>query len=335
MIRLIHTEFEKLIKTKAAKFAAIILVVSMSIILFTEYQDVRAFRGNLNYQNEVMSWEEREQNIITFGMQSLNEDNWLNSLEKDQIQRRLAIAQYRLENHIPKDIIKNVWWFVNDNAFTTMSLIVTLLSILLAGTALAGEYSQHMIRQVLLLPYRREKILAAKFFAVGLSALIMYGFLLITGLLSGLIFHGINGFDAKVVLYFGDSITVMNMSVYSLIVSLLQMIPIVFYLIVTFLLCVLTKSLSASVMGSAALAVLVVPISNYLSVYYPFVYYLPFCNLDFRRYLEFGTTMPSIEYFMKLPVIQGVSLMNSLTIILITMALCLFITFFVFKRQDH
>ncbi len=55
---------------------------------------------------------------------------------------------------------------------------------------------------------------AAKF---GIIAVIAVMIVLVLGIVSGFILHGTNGLGAKVVLYYADTITTMNMSLYSLI----------------------------------------------------------------------------------------------------------------------
>lgn len=333
MTPLIQTELIKIFKNSATKICFIVLIFIMLGVSITEYQDIFAFRNNTDYQNEIMSWSEREENLIKYASESLQEP-WYNKLQKEQIKKRIDVAKYRLDNDIPKDIYKNVWWFFNDKSFNLVSTITILMMIIIGSINIAGEYSSNTLRQVLLLPYKRWKILLSKFCAIVLTGLILYGFVFVIGVLSGILLHGTEGISSQVVLYFGNDITTINMSFYSILIVLFKLVEIIFYSVMILLISVMTKSTSASMLVTSTTAIFSVPVSNLLASYYSILNYSPFLNIDFRRYLDFGTTMPMSEVFFENNVVEGITPVVSIVIIVITILIFMGASFAIFSHQD-
>lgn len=333
MQRLIKMELYKIYKERGTRICFLGLLIIMLILTATEYMDVREYNRNQEYQNEVISWEEREQTLIKYATESL-EDDYYSPLQKEQIRRRIEIAKYRIENDIPKDIYKNVWWFFNDSSFSVISLLVIAGIVWIGSSAVASEYQKHTIRPMLLLPYRRFRILLSKYIATGIAGALLYGLVFILGLLSGLILHGVEGMNSQVVLYFGGNLVTMNMSLYSLLIILLKAVEILFYAAVTVFLAVCTKNVAATCIVGGALGVFGVPILSFMAGYYPFIRYLPFLNVNFRRYLDFGTTMPVLEQFFQNDVVAGITPVYSAIIVLLTIAAAFFISLWTFERQE-
>lgn len=327
-------EFSKIRKMGAAKFAIITVLVVMAILIGIEAVDVAEYNNNAAYRDELFSWQEREENVIKYASISLEEDSFFTELQREQIRRRIAIAEYRLEHNIQKDVYKNVWWFFNDSTFANVIKYVTAITAIIACFHIAGEYNRNTMRQMLLLPYKRYKILLAKLAAISLFGLLLYMIVFVLGLVSGFILHGTNGLGARVVLYYGSSITTMNMSLYSLLVVLLNVVELVFYISIVILLCVLTKNTTISAIVSLLLVLFGAPACFFLATYYPVLYYMPFANLDFRRYLDFGTIMPAIESGFNSVVIENLNPFGSAAIVVVTILTVLAVSFTVFKRQD-
>lgn len=334
MWSLIQIEWMKIVKSKLTKVCFLALVVIMVGMIITEYQDIQTYNENTAYQQEIMSWQEREETVIKYATQSLEEDPWYNALQREQISRRIEIAKYRLEYDIPKDIYKNVWWFFNDNAFNMVSSIVVVMTIVIGSMSVAGEYSARTVRQMLLLPYNRYKILGSKLISMLCIGALLYATMFMMGLVSGFLIHGTNGLSSQVVLYFGDQLTTMNMSVYSLLIILFKLIEIGFYAAFVLFLSVCTKNTAATTVIAAAFALGSEMVGNFLASYYDSINYLPFMNLNFRRYLDFGTTMPSLEAFGGSAVVEGITPLLSASIVIGSIALFITLSFMMFKRQD-
>lgn len=334
MKTLMKTEWQKCLKLKVTKYCFIALALIMIGMIVVEFEDVQTFKENSAYQEEVLSWKEREENLIKYATESLEEDPWYSEFEKDQISRRIEIAKFRLEHNIEKDVYKNVWWFFNDKAFGVISTIVIIMTILIGSANIAGEYSTHTLRQVLLLPYKRWKILFSKFIVMLLVGVTLYGVMFVMGLGSGFLLHGFNGLTSQVVLYFGKTLTTMNMSLYSLSIVLLKLIELAFYASFVLLVSVWTKNIAATTVMTSAFAIGSVSVGNFLASYYSAINYLPFMNLDFRRYLDFGTTMPTLEVFSGNVVVEGITPLLSIGIVSTTIVVFIIVSFNIFKRQD-
>lgn len=335
MQSLIGFELKKTLLSRTFLVFVILTAVIMTIFSAAEYSDVKDFRENASYQQEVMSWQEREQNAVRYGKESLEEDEWLTPLAREQVRRRIAIAQYRLENNIPKDVYKNVWWFFNDRAFNTATTFLLVMVIITAGTNMAGEYHDETIRQVLLLPYKRWRIISSKIISSVLSALILYGILFVLGIISGLILHGTGRLDAKTVLYLSDSVTTMKMSTYSIIVVLLKLTEIIFYIIFAVFLAVITKNAGITIIISSLTGVFSNLLGNFIVPYYRIVAYIPFLNLDFRKYLDFGTVLWQSENGFESVVYENITAPVSVSVFVISVITMLFLSVQIFRKQDH
>lgn len=333
IINLTKAELTKYIKLKSVLLGIIAIIVIMIGLTFNEFMDAKAFKENEGYQNEVMSWREREENIIKFGTESLS-DQWYGEFEKDQIQRRIDIAKYRLENDIPSNIYKNMWWFFNDNSFAWIIRLAIAVIILAGAINIGREYTDKTMTQMLLLPYKRWKILLSKYCAMLVFGLVLFIGIFILGIASGLIIHGTSGLNATVVLNNGATINTISMTAYSLLVILTKLIEVIFYIALTcFLSVVIRSGAVASVIGVLT-ALLLTPATIFVSKYYSIFNYFPLNNLDFRRYLDFGTIMPAVNADFQSVVIEGITPAISAIIVAATIAILTIIAFYTFEKRD-
>lgn len=333
MIRLIKCELYKYLHLKTVLVGILSVFVIMTGLIISETRDIAAYRENEEYREELMSWQEREENLVKYAKESLT-DPYYTDLQKEQIKRRIEIAEYRLEHNIEKDIYKNVWWFFNDNAFNVVFTLVLLVVILAGCINIGGEYNNKTMQQMCLLPYKRSKIVTAKLLTLLLFGGMLYAVVFVIGLLSGMLIHGTAGFNASVVLYFGANITTMNMSVYSILLVLLKLIELFFFISFAGFISFVTRSATVSTIISVLAVLFGEPISTMLSQYYNVMNYSPFTQLNFRRYLDFGTTMPAIENWFENGVVEGVTPGISFVIVMVVIVTCTISTYAVVKRQE-
>lgn len=333
ILTLIRAELTKYIKLKSVLIGLIAIILIMIAVTSTEFMDAKEFKENLEYQKEIFSWQEREQNALEF-CKELLADEWYTDFEKVQIQKRIDVAEYRLANNIPQYIYKNMWWFFNDNVFEWIIRLAIVVIILAGATNIGREYSDKTMTQMLLLPYKRWKILISKYMAMVVFGLVIFIGIFILGIFSGIVTHGTNGINAAVVINNGPAITTMSMTSYSMLLVLIKLVEVIFYISLTGFIAVILRSGAVSAVVSILAALIVTPASLFLSKYYSIFNYSPFNNLDFRRYLDFGTVMPSINNTFENIVIPGITPLISGLIVAITIVILTATTFIIFDKRD-
>ncbi|MGL4338217.1 MAG: ABC transporter permease subunit [Turicibacter sp.] len=326
-------ELKKYFKLKSVMVGVIATILIMIGLTTVEYQDMKAYRENADYKEEVMSWREREENTIKFGQEILT-DRYYTEIEREQITRRMEIAQYRLDHDLEKDIYKDMWWFFNDDTFEWIIRLIIIIVVFAGCANIGGEYSGKTINQVMLLPYKRYKILTGKILAMLSLGLILYSMVFVLGVGSGLVIHGFNSDSMEVILYLSNKITIMSMAKYSLIIVALKLVELVFSVALAVFIAILAKSAVSSSIIAMLVTLLATPLTLFASQHYHSLNYLPFTNLDFRRYLDFGTYLPSIESGFESVVVAGVTPMISAMIVLVSVGALIGISYGIFIKRD-
>ncbi|WP_066048101.1 ABC transporter permease subunit [Robertmurraya korlensis] len=183
MMGLIQNEMIKIFEKRASWIYMAILVVAMVIGGFI-YQRVNGevdenWRENLEMQNA------QYQHEIT-STPADQDTTWL----EDQIKQN--------ERFLEKDInptAKTNWHFMND-VVIGVTMLVTLFSVIVASAVVAAEFSDGTVKQLLIRPHKRWKILLSKYVAVLLYALLLMATLFVSGFIVGILFYGLGDFQA-------------------------------------------------------------------------------------------------------------------------------------------
>lgn len=97
--------------------------------------------------------------------------------EKEQIKSDYEIAKYKIENGIFTSDYDEVSWLVQYE-FTNVIFFAIILIIIIASTILSEEMSKGTIKQLMIRPYKREKIILSKYLTciiVLIAFLVFYG----------------------------------------------------------------------------------------------------------------------------------------------------------------
>ncbi|MFP3471854.1 ABC transporter permease subunit, partial [Micrococcus sp. SIMBA_144] len=82
----------------------------------------------------------------------------------------IAINEYRLENALPPLESDSIWSFMDSS--TGVVSLISIFTIIIGAGVIASEYSWGTIKLLLIRPASRTKILASKFIATLLFALL-------------------------------------------------------------------------------------------------------------------------------------------------------------------
>lgn len=185
MISLIQNELMKIFGKKASWVYMIIIIIALVLgaFFYNKFTD----DPNPNWRQDV----ESEITLLQAEMKDAQkvEDKKLKQIQIDEKQKLLD------ENINPT--AKTNWVYMNNVVYGVSSL-VTLFIVIICSANVSSEFSDGTIKQLLIRPHRRWKILLSKYISVLIYAGILYVTLVLAGYIVGLLFFGSGEYGMKV-----------------------------------------------------------------------------------------------------------------------------------------
>jgi ABC-2 type transport system permease protein len=314
----------KIIRRKKLLYIGIIMAVLIGLFTYAQYKEIerRIERvGSLDWRTTLQQQIIDTQNRITSSGIS---EEW-----KSELQLRIKQQQYYLDHNI-NPLEPGAPTFMRTFAEHSINLFLPLMVMVIAADLVSSERSAGTIKLLLTRPVKRWKILLSKYIALILAiSTIIFLFGLLSYFISGLVF-GYQGWSAPILTGFVAEAGELNTSGVQMIpqwqyifmeFSLVWFVAVVVGTI-AFMLSVLIKSTPIG-MGVMLAALISGAILNSMVSSWESAKYLFMINLNITGYLA-GSAPP----------IEGMSLGFSLAVLTIWGLLALFISFFVFIRQD-
>lgn len=279
--------------------------------------------GN-NFKNNALL--EYEQSKITIN--ELEKTNNKTYEEELRYQKSKEIAEkdrYVIENN--KDIFNtsNSRAFLL-NVFSKYELFIIITIVLIGGAIVSDEFNKGTIKLLLVRPYSRIKILAAKFITVMITVIFTMIITVVLQFIVGGIFFGFDSISIPAVVYNYTTGKIMEMSIakYILIIGLGKLPIYILMATLAFALSTLFNNTAVAItitlMGYMASSII-----NQIASYYE-VKWLKFFvtpNWDFTQFL-----------YGKLPLMKGLNVPFSIAICLIYFIIMLIPTILVFKKRN-
>ncbi len=312
MIGLIQNELIKIFEKRASWIYIAILVVAMVIGGFI-YQRVNGevdenWRENLEAQNTQYK-QEIEQTPAD------QDPTWL----KDQIKQNERFLE---ENINPT--AKTNWHFMNDVVIGVTTL-VTLFSVIVASAIVAAEFSDGTIKQLLIRPHKRWKILLSKYVAVIINSLILMAVLFFSGFIVGILFFGFGDFQAPFFEYTLDGQKEAVLGTQFLLKTVYFLPSLLMITTISFMLSTLFKSQAVAV----GIGIFVLFVSStlggliiMLAEEYTWAKFLIFPHLDLT------------VFAFQDKILQNITLAGSLSILLVYYIVFMIATFVYFQKRD-
>lgn len=314
----------KIVRRKKILNVGLIIAVLVALFTYAQFKELERTKerfGNANWRTTLQQQIIDTQNRLTSSGIS---EEW-----KSQLQLRVQQQQYYLDHDI-NPMEPGAPTFMRNFAQHSITLFLPLMVMVIAADLVSAEMSAGTVKLLLTRPVKRWKILMSKYMALILSvSIIIFLFSVLSYLISGIVF-GYKGWTAPILTGFTAEAGELNTSAVQLIPQwhyLLMEFSLVWFVAVlvgtiTFMLSVLIKStpVGMGIMLAALIsgAILSSMVSSWESAKYLFM-----INLDLTGYLA-GTAPP----------IEGMSLGFSLTVLTFWGIAALFISFFVFIKQD-
>jgi ABC-2 type transport system permease protein len=323
LLALIHNETVKVWKKK--RFAVIVLILLVLVPIFVYAQMKIAQNAEAKFNTD---WRAELQSRITDNTNALSSDR----IPEEWKKWRRALVQ-QLQYYLDHDInpeSPNAVTFTRQFMDNAVSLFIPLMVLAIASDLVSSERSTGTIKMLLTRPVKRWRILFAKLATLTLYvSLIIMTTVLICYLISGMVF-GYGGWGAPVFVGFelkGADVDMTNVhavtqGVYLLMQSGLVWFSAMIVSIIALMVSVLVRSTAASFVAMMA-TIIAGTILSAMASSWTSAKYLFNVNLELSSYLQ-GSPPP----------IDGMTLGFSLAILGIWGVAALFVSFYVFTKQD-
>jgi ABC-2 type transport system permease protein len=218
-------------------------------------------------------------------------------MEKREVEKATQTGRYKLDNRLIDDsYVADSSQYTFVSSMGSVSIFVVVCIVLVSSSVIADEFNKGTIKQLLVRPFSRSKIIIAKLLAI-LTTILLFVVLVSIGqsLVSGIINHDLKTLIDPYVMYSFDSHSVITSN--TLFSGLLEYACILPEIIILTLLTVLVSVLFTNNGVSTAIGIVTYAAAGILEIYVdakPIISYIPLVNWDFSMYL-FGA-MPQSKY---------------------------------------
>jgi ABC-2 type transport system permease protein len=311
MIPLIQNELMKIFGKMASWIYMIIIVMAVLIagIIYMKF----SADPNPNWRQDTQA----EIAMLENQMASASDD------EKKMIQNQIEQTQQFLDQDInPNE--KTNWHFMND-VVVGVSSLVTLFVVVVGSANVAAEFSDGTIKQLLIRPHHRWRILLSKYIAVIIYALLLVLTLIVSGYIIGLILFGSGDFNMKIFEITLEGRKVAEVGT-QFMLKMLYFIPsLLIIMTIAFMLSTLFKSQALAV----GIGIFVLFFSStiggiilMLADKYTWAKFLIFPHLDLT------------VYALQDRILEDITMPVSLAILAVYYAIFMMLTFFFFQKRD-
>ena len=313
MISLIRNEWMKIFsKVSTYIFIGIIIVALIGTAILVKTI------------NNASDWRTGEEDNIAYNQAILDDPN-TSEEEKEMAKEDLARSQAKLDAGVnPNEA--TTWTYMVEQV-TGVASFVTLFAVIICSSSVSSEFSDGTIKQLLIRPHKRWKILLSKYISTVLYAGVMVAVLMAAGYLIGLLFFGTGSFTEKMIDPGSfEAVKTIEAGPYFFNLMLYWIPGFLLILAIAFMLSTLFKSQAIAV-GVSVFILFASSTLNSLITFlverYEWLKFVLFPHLDLRRYL-----MESM------PMFDGATVGFSLGVLAIYYLLFMAIAFFAFQKKD-
>ncbi|QTC43620.1 ABC transporter permease [Bacillus sp. V3] len=312
MLNLIKNEWMKIFKRVGTWVMLGILILIIGVVgAFTKYEDSKVKETD-NWKQELTAQVEGDKQVLS--------ENGMDNYSKGMFEKNIAINEYRIKNDIEPNTKETVWTFVETNGFAVT--LVGLFAIIVAAGIVASEFSWGTIKLLLIRPISRTKILLSKYITVILYGVTMLAILFAVSFLIGLILFGGTGQSVHLA-YIDGEVVEQNMVGYLIKTYLLKSIDVTMMATMAFMISTVFRSSSLAIGLSLFLLFMGSNATGLLAMKFDWAKYSLFANTDLTQYTGFSQ-----------PMVKGMTMGFSITMLLIYFAVFQLLAFLVFRKRD-
>ncbi|WP_368505582.1 ABC transporter permease [Alkalihalophilus sp. As8PL] len=235
------------------------------------------------------------------------------------VKQQIELNEYRLTHDLAPQVSDSLWGFMIDA--TTFSAVVSLFTIVIAAGIVANEFSTGTIKLLLIRPVSRARILLSKYVTTLLFALFMLLLLFSASYLIGLTLFGYSSAEIPYLAYRNGEVVEENMLLHIIRLLGFRSVDLIMVVTVAFTISTVFRSSSLAI-GLSLFLMFTGPQIVQLLAQYDWVKYVLFANTDLQQYVN-GT-----------PLVEGMSLSFSITILCLYFIFLIMTSWAIFKRRD-
>ncbi len=315
MVQLIYNEWEKIFK-QVSTYLMIGFIV-MIVIAFggiTKYLDLKAEQRAENWKEELLAENKSLQ-------QAIEETKVVTPSYKEFTQRQIALNEYRVEHDLPPTSQSTVWTFINDS--TSLINFAGLFVIVIAAGIVAHEFSWGTIKVLLVKPFKRWKILLAKYVTVNLFLLFILMLLFVSTAIIGAILFGTGESAQNVHLaYVNGAVEEQSLLFHLIKVYVLNSLSIFLLAAMAFMISAVFRNSGLAIGVSVFLLLVGGTVTNLLASKFDWAKYSLFANTDLMQYVD------------GMPLVEGMTISFSVTMMIIYFVLFMLLAFIFFTKRD-
>ncbi|WP_042462133.1 ABC transporter permease [Neobacillus dielmonensis] len=265
-------------------------------------------------------WEQQVQQQIAQDQKQMSELPPTAATYKKNLQRQIAINQYRLEHKIPPDNEATGWTFIQDS--TALISFAGLFTIIVAAGIVASEFGWGTVKLLLIRPIKRSKILLSKYLTVILFGLMMLVILFGSAAILGFALFGTGDGNTTHLAYANGSVVEQNMLLYLIKTYFLASIDVMMITTMAFMISAVFRNSSLAVGLSIFLLMVGGQITTLIATRYDWAKYSLFANTNLTQYTD------------GVPLVEGMTVSFSIIMLLIYFLVFQLLAFGVFTKRD-
>ncbi|MFF2589176.1 ABC transporter permease [Peribacillus butanolivorans] len=315
MMSLIRNEWMKIFSKGSTYLFIVFLLLAAVGTALIDYK-LNPVESSKDWKQELQAEIQEQQNELKAS--KISED------EKSVIMEEIDLNKQLLDANINPDLRTN--WTYMANWTTSLTSFVTLFVVIVCSSLVSSEFSDGTIKQLLIRPYKRWKILLSKYISSLLFAALLLVSLFIFSYIVGILFFGNGSYSDKILdpASFGFSPVIVgdyfvDMMVYW-IPGFLVITTIAFMLSTLFKSQALAVGVSISILFASTPLNLVIQSLIEKNEWLKFVL---FPHLNLRGYISESFSM-----------FEGATLGFSISVLAIYYLIFLALTFFFFQKKD-
>ncbi|MBA4538436.1 ABC transporter permease [Bacillus aquiflavi] len=315
MLNLIRNELMKIFK-RPGTYVMIGLIILLTIVtgIFIKYaNDHTEVPQGHDWKAELVAQNENYKKDI-------EEFKNNNPMLVKNLERNIAINEYRIEHNLSPNEKYTMWGFIEDSAQNIQ--VIGMFVIIIAAGIVASEFSWGTVKLLLIRPIKRSKILAAKYMTVFIFGAILLAISFLFSAISGALLFGMPEAPVPHLAYMNGEVVEQPMGVYLLIYYGLNSIDIIMLATMAFMISAVFRNNSLAIGISLFLLLMGGNLTQLLAL-----------KFDWAKYILFANTR-LMDYFNGEPMVEGMTLTFSVVMLAIYFCLFHFLALYIFKKRD-
>ncbi len=291
------------------------------------------------YNDEMSLWKYNSMSIIQKAKINLIKNSEKLSIEqKNKLNQEIEIEEYKLQNNIVTNNInlENYIDLYLEITEKVLSAILALYIIINAGSIISDDFNKRTIKQSLMTPIKKSKLLFSKFLSLTFILIVSSVIISIISQLIGNLFFELHDASSYIG-YFNNQIFIINSTLYNILRYLLIDVKILLYMFFAIMVSCTTLNTSFSIGFTLVFYILDSVFSNLINNYFTgeFVKFIPWNNFNLidRMFNNSYSHLPNLWNNENIA-INNLSLQFSVTYIMLTLFIIILITNKSFKKKQ-